>query len=979
MANLTPDIDDKQQQDEAYSPTSRTARELHEAEQRQAFDDDFNPERMKQDGKSGDLSGGALEKEKDPDASWKNNVGSNYGSKQTPGGKILSGANVRAILKKRGPLGLIAIIGLGGGLAGTLLFSPGILLVQMKESLVDRFNTQLGSADARSTKLLNSKIAATTNGICGSRITIKCKFATISDKQAARFKLAGIDIDGTPTKFGNRVKPASYTFNGTTMSAQEFVSNLKTDPNLRAATRKAYNPKFAGFADKIWGRVSNKIGVSKARPLPDGDIAVKDAAINESTKSGKTIPIPTDGITCGDKGCFKADGTEIPQAEADKIKAERAAVAQAADEASDSTEKATEKTIAATSGVSAVTNIIKLTGYADTACQAYSAVRGLGFAAKTVRAIQLARYAMIFVNTADQIKAGTAKPEDVAYLGGILTNISHDVTSGIKRKAAMDSAGMQYALYGTSGGFNAPSQYISQFMAGGGLAGDLIVLTDYINAVLGKSPAGTCNFLANGWVQLASTVGGIALMFVPGVDVVLTAKDIIGGIAQAAVSIALALLPSMLQDIVAGNVVKGIVGEDAGNAIASGFGVIASQTAQAGGNAPMSIDDAVAYTNLQNQTVAMYNNDERATLSPLDASNKNTFLGSIVNKLLPYADNVSSISGSIRSVGSIVSSSFAGIIPKSSALDTANQTAAFKSCNDSDIQTLQIASDPFCNPIFGIPPKYLDRDPSAVADALAGQYDEETGEPIPGSNYAKYVTNCISRDIPLGSGGDDGSGSTDGSECKINDQNANADFYLFYIDQRTDASMDGYSTEDIPVAATSKQSIAAKIVAKNNITYLGDVKPSIQAIADGADANAEPCGINMNILKIIDTITDKYSIKISDINRHCTNSTANGQSSTRSRHYAGNGSAIDIAVINGVATTGRDANAIAVINMVMPILLQAGVSANSYSQIGQFNCGTNVNIADPLHVHVIRDSCNHLHLDVPAVSDTSLKYTPGGW
>ena len=145
----TPDNDKKQ--DELYNPGEQLTQEKMGGgytdagiDQLEAFANDPENSSEKLD-----------EKERDGTIPPDTNFNSTYGGKKTPGGKILSGANVRAILKKRGPLGLIGVIGLGGGLFGSLLFSPGIMLVQMKEMLVDRFNYQLAGMETRSNIILN--------------------------------------------------------------------------------------------------------------------------------------------------------------------------------------------------------------------------------------------------------------------------------------------------------------------------------------------------------------------------------------------------------------------------------------------------------------------------------------------------------------------------------------------------------------------------------------------------------------------------------------------------------------------------------------------------------------------------------------------------------------------------------------------------------------------------------------------------------
>ena len=869
--------DEKKAQDSAYNPSEHAYREGISAshvdagiDQAEAFaNDPANHDPSKENPDSAD----AIRDAEDAGGNWK----SEYGGNKTKAGRIVTPMNVRAILKKRGPLGLIAVLGLGGGLLGTALFSPGIILVHMKESLTDRFNTQLASMDSRKSIILNQKILGTTSGVCGVKISILCNYSTISEKQSALLKTAGIEVKGKSTIFGSGVKPSSYSFNGgEPMDAKTFAAKIKTDPALASAMKQAYNPKYAGFADKIWEGVASRLGINKRRALVDGNAEAKTKALDEEVKSGKKIDIANDGVTCKDNVCTDREGNDLSAAQ----KAARQAAIDASQEVVDGVAENTTKDViagvedGATKGVTSIANFVKLTGYADTACQAYSSVRGLGYAAKTIRAIQLARYAMVFVNTADQIKGGTAKPEDVAYLGGILTNIAYDVKSGVKRKAAMDSAGMQYTLYGNSSGFKGKgSSYVSQFMAGGGLTGDLIAVTDYINSTLGppNTAKTTCAVLSNGWVQAGSVIAGIGLMLVPGANVVLGISDIAKGAFGVAAGIAMAVLPDLLKAIVAGNVTKGLIGEDAGNAISSGFGVIASNTAQAGGNAPMSVNDAVAYTNLNDRVLASYTADEAKTLSPFDGSNKGTFVGSIVDKLLPFVSATGSIGNPLSALSSLTSSSLATILPSASAVTTEQERQALTSCNDPDYVILEVATDPFCNLVFGIPTQYLNRNPITVATSITGQYNPETGEPIAGSSYAGYVTDCINRLEPIGSTGSDPSGD-DGSKCRINESNAN--YYLFYMDQRVNHGMNGYNSggsagQSVP-AATADATIDQAHVLDDSTGVACAAGTTDAGITQGYHNGTE---VNIRLCSIPGTADENHSNQLIRVNSRISGAT----------------------------------------------------------------------------------------------------------
>lgn len=91
--------------------------------------------------------------------------------------------------------------------------------------------------------------------------------------------------------------------------------------------------------------------------------------------------------------------------------------------------------------------------------------------------------------------------------------------------------------------------------------------------------------------------------------------------------------------------------------------------------------------------------------------------------------------------------------------------------------------------MYGMPPEALTADPIEVADNLIGQgqIDSETGDPIQGSDYEKFVNDCINRTRPLGDSGQSSQGDN-GSKCLYN--NSNKNYYIHYIDQRVQKGMD---------------------------------------------------------------------------------------------------------------------------------------------------------------------------------------------
>ncbi len=763
----------------------------------------------------------------DPSGGFKNN----FTGKQKITGK-------GSFLKKKGPLGLIITIVLGGGLGFSTLLSPGLLLVQMKEVMVNKFNSQLASMDVRSTKILTSKMG-TTSGLCNSKISIRCKYSSMSDKQVSKFEKAGIKVNSEKTTLLGRSKPTSFDFNGENIKPNEFNTKLASSAEFRSAVKQAYNPKFAGFADSIWNKAATKLGISKKGANLDGTTDdQKLKSLQEDTKNPANNTRTPPAI---DKNSTKPDGSSYTPEEIAAANQAADAANGIADGASGVESTATKAGTSILSGAETVGSVIKVTGIADSACTAYGAVQAVGYAAKMVRAVQLARYAMVFLNVADQIKAGTAKPEDVSYLGKTLTTTVAAKGTTPEVKSATDSFGYKFAAYGDRG---AMSLSATQFLAGGGLTGKLIGVSALINSTLHGTPRTTCGTLKNPFVAGASFIAGIALMFVPGANFALSAKDVAQGLLIAALSVASAALPAMLQDIVAGVMVdKTTVGEASGDAIASGASGLMGTTANTGGNAPLTPTQAVAYNNLSTNVAAQYAQEDQLAYSPFDVTNSNTFMGKVALQLLPYTSKMSSLSGIFSSVASLTTGAL-GSITSQNAKATDN-IANYQMCQDFDYNDLKgdgsnvkVATDPYCNITYGIPPEALNADPIAVVDALGTEIDPVTGDPAPGSQYEAFVTECINRNRPLGDTGPDLK-EPDGSKCLFgavqNDgHTTNNNYYIHYIDQRIDAGMDGY---DSGTATTDAGGAAGGVGTPDNVTPKG----TGWTLTDGLNYSAIAC------------------------------------------------------------------------------------------------------------------------------------------
>jgi hypothetical protein len=778
----------------------------------------------------------------------------------------------KSIIRGKGAIGALVGLVFGAGLGFSALLSPSLLIVHMKEIMVAKLNTQLTSMDARTSKILNTKISNTTKGLCTSVVTIKCKFSTMSETQVKNFKDAGIGVEPDTPNAGTRTKPTGYVWKDKKISAGEFAKLASSDPEFKLALRKGYNPKYAGLAGKAWSKASEFLGISKKPPDLEGATdEERMKKLNEVAKKGNTSAGVRTAAEFEDEkaGC----NTECAQAKAD------AANSVVGDLQKDGESGAAAKKATALlegAPIEAVEGVAKITGVVDYACQAYSALNAVGLAAKTIRAVQLARYAMVFMNAADQIKAtGGLSSKTASFLGNTLTNVTKDANGNVVSGAATDSYGYKYAAYGDVSASATSMKQANRFLTGGGFAGDL---ANFSSTVLSFIPGGrqgartTCGVLANPVVGGISLVAGVASFFVPGANVFKIAAQ---GAVGITIGVGLSLLPALLSDTIAGTTTANINGEASGNAWFSGAGKTLSDTVSGlNGNGLMNKTDAAAYMGAQASVAASYGKDESLALSPFDPTNQYTFLGSIVSKLLPITGSISSGGSLLASFGSVLSTSFASIIPTSSALTTKQYSAALNVCQDQDSADAGYATDPFCNVIRGIPLQYLNKDPLVVVDELIASGDLAPDTQLPTTQYQSFISKCIDNTNPPGydtaeTTGFDAQGAKD---CIINDSNANR--FLNYLDTRVQAGQDGEDT------VNSKTNAAPLATADATIdqAHVFDDSTSIACAAGTTDAGITQgyhngTEINIRLCSIPGTADENHGNQLIRVNSRMSGAT----------------------------------------------------------------------------------------------------------
>ena len=886
---------------------------------------------------SGDAAGNINNKEKQSQQQdgWRDNTSRDLNKPKKGKGKS-GGFSAMNKLKRFGPTGAVASMLLVGAVGiGSSTSIMGSLLVSIKESIVTNIDQQQYTSMSRSNRILSRRLADNaTSGSC-TLVKIACRFHKPTNYQLKQLDKAGVkalDEAGEVIEKGKLIggkRPAHYLIDGEKISAKDFKKALRNNPKLRNAFRRAYNPRWVNWVDDAAVKFLKKIGVTK-----------KVAEKLNSKKTRKALTEATDELT------------KIEDKAGDKIKKE------IADEAGDFAKKEAKKT--AKKGGDAKLMM------AQGICAAAKAPNVIVNINKAFRIAQYAKLGYTFLTAADAIKKGEATPEMVNNVATILTQ-SYTKKDGSIKKPATDSKLMKYTMgLGTSG---SSSSYIPG--VGGALATYLGVVNsepvkvgcDLVGSTAAEVAVEVFDGIKNGLgpVGWAWTAGEFALEGILSLESVQQQlSSAMGGIVQTAIdTFGNWVDMKALAEYFLGDKTKGATGTDVGDITGVGLSNSMADQASYTGNAPLTVQQKVAFDEqiVQPERIALAEED-RLTHSPFDISSPNTFLGSIAIRFVPYLGMASSPLAFVSAISSISTSSLFNLFNPSAyaknIIDENKCTQNSVLANEKDI-----AVGPACDVQYGVPTDYMGIEPDQVASELSASGDiDEDGKVKSNSELQDWIDTCNQASI------------INTKECTV-DSRQRALYNLYQIDKRTVDGMDedpdktksaagsgSGSTTSGPGAALPDGdviSLAKQIVDNPNITYDGD---QFQNMANGQPA-AYGVTVDKRLLQVILYIAQKYPIYISSLVRE------DRPESWYSLHPVGE--AVDIAMINGTATTGGDQNAIDLLQYLLD-----GKVLPQNAGIGQIECGnrdgSGINsklTSAGLTPHP--DSCDHLHL---ALRDT---------
>ena len=857
---------------------------------------------------------------------WKNNVSEKEeGGNKRYGGKKKSQFGLKGFAKRFGPTGIIGTLLIGGISGLTFTTGPASLLINLKENFVQNHDQQSVTGEVRGRKLLNKRLASkTTSGLC--KIKLACRYQKPSDRLLKRLNAEGIkalDANGAEIEkqgfLSGKTRPAQFQLkDGKKVAASEFMQALRDDPEFRRAFRRAHSPRWMNWFDDVAIKFLKKHGIAKN--IPDG---IKNAKKPDELDKAKEKALTTAGK---DK-----DGVE-------KV------VQEATD---DFAKKETKKAKKRAGGD------LVLLG-AQGACLMSKAPILINKVVRVFRIAQLATIAFAVLSAADRIKEGVATDTEVSNVASLLTQ-TYEKSDKTKILSAMDSDAMKYGLGLGTGGSD--SKYLPT-------VGESFA--EYTKIVSSGLVKGVCSALGSSEAQAAidafraAKSGSLAGFAATVAEYILDQSGLLDILFTQIVSGAIKLFTDnidwkKLLEYFLGNFAALAKGVDLGDVVAIGAILNFGNLANTGGNLPLTPQKTAFDEQIKNPVKLAWAQEDRLTHSPFDASNPNTFLGSIVTQFLPYQSSISNPIKTISSIASISTSALGRfLMPASHAAKIEGNMCKA----DYLVSQSGVSSGPLCDVQYGIPAEYMGIDPDDVVNELhdSGDLDDE-GSPKSDSDLQEWIDSC-------NADGDTASLS----ECTVSSRKE-ALYGLYQIDKRQADGMDN----DPPSSASGSispstslptdnnaQELAKQILANPNITFAPgmDYEPQqqMQDTADGKEA--KPVALQPRLLQLIVALGKNHKFSITALGRDDSAGYSGCSRDPFSVHCIGE--AVDIISIDGGATTGGDPESVKLLQEIIDNKLLPPAAG-----IGQSGCGDRADMNNKLEAAGYKphgDGCDHLHL-----------------
>ena len=339
----------------------------------------------------------------------------------------------------------------------------------------------------------------------------------------------------------------------------------------------------------------------------------------------------------------------------------------------------------------------------DSACEVKRVLLAIELGSRVLKAVQLMKYAGIFLSVANTIKAGEAGNDEVSTFTNWVN--TPDKETG---RDFFGSGAWAWAAGIGGGAAVVSAKNATNYSVGGGWTGTLAEINDGLDRVPGVNPT-SCKFTNNFGVQILGGGIGIVIGIFSGGSISAVQLGL-GVAAQIIIEVLKAIATPILVDMVAGTVIDYFeTGDEMAAALVSGYNVM---NGAQGGNHGMRPVDLQTYAYLQGELDKDLRQERSQTsffARLFDTGDYNS-LASRTAYALPrsFTTTGHQIKNSLSDPLSTIASMFQLPFNNNKAFA---RISSSEQCNDDDIVAAGLAADPFCNVIFGESADILDRDP----------------------------------------------------------------------------------------------------------------------------------------------------------------------------------------------------------------------------------------------------------------------------
>jgi len=668
--------------------------------------------------------------------------------------------------KKKGKLktkiaGALIIAMLTGG--GVFLSTSNSLLAPAIEALyTEQTDTQYASANRRTAHLMRYAVQGDevikTNAWTGAK-----KYGKMSKNFKKKLANNGITIEGK----GKNAKLV-YTHDITndngkvetktkTIPADEFVKTFDSDVDFRESFQTARRGRVATFFDNTATAILKRLGIS--RNLFENFKRSSDS--EENTK--KFRQTMTDKMDGGESNIRQRGENEITEKDEDgneTVKKDPIDVDEPAKNTDTNMADAETKAKNMIDGVAS-----KFTAVGSWTCTITRVISTISVMVAANEIYQSINYFMGLTENVSKMKAGEGDASAINEVMNFFSTTSTTKTNKFgKLTITQNAEGDNGTITGGEDiikqtGSPLESNGMQMILAGAALStseNKLFSLERMNNSISSTGHENACSAV-DGVAALVSI--GVTIASFGTSTIVSTLWSVVKGAAVSiAVSVALSFIIPTIAKALFTNAFETATGIPAGALYTKGASAANTRLGRnASGQSLSSEEAALAYNKVNQEVIALDAEIDRKNLSPFDATNKNTFLGSIAYSLLPLATsskitNLSSLLGTTsKSLGNLMSNNV------NAAGKGTTYMTKFGECKS--LETIGAVGDNYCNPVTSTDVSTIDMDPNdgeyqkVINAQMVDESCKEDGsgcEIKSDGDLAKYIKYCANRDSPFG-------------------------------------------------------------------------------------------------------------------------------------------------------------------------------------------------------------------------------------